>query len=86
MTGERRKPDLPWDLHDLPVLVWLRQDLRLTDNPALIAAAAQGRPIVPVCIRDEASAGDWAPGGASRWWLHHSLVACVPRCCAGVSL
>jgi deoxyribodipyrimidine photo-lyase len=55
-----------------PTIVWFRQDLRATDNPALAAAAARGR-VVPLYIRDES--GPWALGGASRWWLHHSLVA-----------
>jgi len=55
-----------------PSLVWFRQDLRLADNPALVAAVDRGAPILPVYILDEA--GDWPPGGASRWWLHHSLV------------
>ena len=56
-----------------PVIVWFRQDLRLADNPALQAAAASGAPIVPVYILDDDAPGDWKPGGASRWWLHHSL-------------
>ena len=58
-----------------PVIVWFRQDLRLSDNPALAAAAAAGRPVIPLYILDTESAGRWAPGGASRWWLHHSLEA-----------
>ncbi|MYJ70265.1 MAG: deoxyribodipyrimidine photo-lyase, partial [Rhodospirillaceae bacterium] len=58
-----------------PVIVWFRQDLRLSDNPALHAAAAAGRPVIPLYILDRESAGAWAPGGASRWWLHHSLEA-----------
>ena len=58
-----------------PVIVWFRRDLRLSDNPALHAAAATGRPIFPLYILDSGSAGRWAPGGASRWWLHHSLTA-----------
>jgi len=58
-----------------PVVLWFRQDLRLGDNPALSAAAATGRPILPVYVLDDAGAGDWAMGGASRWWLHHSLSA-----------
>ncbi len=53
-------------------LVWLRQDLRLADNPALTAAAAQG-PILPIYILDDSAAGPWALGGAARWWLHHAL-------------
>jgi len=56
-----------------PIIVWFRQDLRLTDNPALAAAAASGAPVVALYILDEG--GGWAPGGASRWWLHHSLAA-----------
>lgn len=58
-----------------PAIVWLRQDLRLQDNPALAEAAASGRPVIPVYILDDAAAGAWAMGGASRWWLHHSLSA-----------
>lgn len=57
------------------VIVWFRQDLRLSDNPALSAAAAAGRPVIPLYILDTENAGRWAPGGASRWWLHHSLEA-----------
>ena len=56
-----------------PVLLWLRRELRLTDNPALMAALAAGRPVLPVYVLDETTPGRWAPGGASRWWLHHSL-------------
>ena len=51
-----------------PVILWFRRNLRLHDNPALRAAADTGRPVVPVYISDEQDAG-----GASRWWLHHSL-------------
>ena len=58
-----------------PVIVRFRRDLRLADNPALHAAAATGRPVVPVYILDRDSAGSRTPGGASRWWLHHSLSA-----------
>ncbi|MCC6718882.1 MAG: deoxyribodipyrimidine photo-lyase [Acetobacteraceae bacterium] len=56
-----------------PVLLWLRRDLRLADQPALLAALATGRPVLPVFVLDTQSPGAWAPGGASRWWLHHSL-------------
>jgi deoxyribodipyrimidine photo-lyase len=58
-----------------PTLLWFRQDLRLQDNPALAAAVQRGRPIIPVYILDGAGEGNWALGGASRWWLHHSLEA-----------
>ncbi len=56
-------------------LVWFRQDLRLQDNPALHAALARGGAVIPVYILDDAGEGRWAPGGASRWWLQHSLAA-----------
>ena len=56
-------------------IVWFRHDLRLQDNPALAAAIAAGSPVIPVYIRDEKGEGDWPLGGASRWWLHHSLTA-----------
>ena len=55
-----------------PHIVWLRRDLRMADQPALHAAAEAG-PVIPVYVLDDASAGDHAYGGASRWWLHHSL-------------
>ena len=58
-----------------PALVWFRQDLRLQDNPALLAAAERGGPVIPVFILDEEGEGGWKPGGASRWWLHHSLAS-----------
>jgi len=58
-----------------PTLLWFRLDLRLTDNPALAAAVAAGRPVIPVFVLDDADAGSRAMGGASRWWLHHSLAA-----------
>jgi deoxyribodipyrimidine photo-lyase len=58
-----------------PIIVWFRNDLRLADNSALCAAAAGAGPIVPVYIHDPEAAGRWAPGSASRWWLHHSLSA-----------
>lgn len=56
-------------------IVWFRQDLRLSDNPALQEAARSGLPIIPVFILDDENAGSWKHGGASRWWLHHSLTA-----------
>lgn len=58
-----------------PTLLWFRQDLRLADNPALKAACERGAPVIPVFIWAPGEEGDWAPGGASRWWLHQSLAA-----------
>lgn len=57
-----------------PVILWLRQDLRLHDQPALMAAAHAGS-VIPVYILDDDAPGAWAIGGAQRWWLHHALKA-----------
>lgn len=55
------------------IIVWFRDDLRLTDHPALHAAAKTGQPVVCLYVFDE-SVGR-APGGAARWWLAQSLRA-----------
>lgn len=52
-----------------PVLWWLRRDFRLADNPALAAAVASGRPVIPVFLRDPlvealAAAPKWRLGRA----------------------
>jgi deoxyribodipyrimidine photo-lyase len=60
-------------------LVWFRQDLRLADNPALRAACAAARAVVPVYVWSPEEEGAWAPGGAARWWLHESLRALDAR-------
>ncbi|GGB31189.1 deoxyribodipyrimidine photo-lyase [Sphingomonas metalli] len=57
-----------------PVILWFRQDLRLADQPALLAAAEAG-PVIPVYVLDDDGPGDWKIGGAQRWWLHHSLAS-----------
>lgn len=56
-----------------PTLVWFRDDLRIADNPALRAAVDAGRPVLLCYVLDEESPGIRPHGGASRWWLHHSL-------------
>ena len=60
------------------VIYWFRQDLRLTDNPALIQAC-QNAQVVPIFIFDDVNAGEYQHGSASRWWLHHSLLALNTR-------
>ncbi|MBX3424242.1 MAG: deoxyribodipyrimidine photo-lyase [Pirellulales bacterium] len=57
-----------------PTIVWFRLDLRLADQPALAAAVERG-PVIPVFIWAPDEEAPWAPGGASRWWLHHSLAS-----------
>ena len=58
-----------------PAIVWLRRDLRLTDNPALSAACEAAGRILPVYIWAPEEEGEGAPGAAQRWWLHNSLTA-----------
>jgi len=58
-----------------PTILWFRLDLRLADNAALAAALMRDGAVVPVFILDDAGEGRWRPGGASRWWLRHSLTA-----------
>jgi deoxyribodipyrimidine photo-lyase len=60
---------------DSTVILWFRQDLRLADNPALTAAIDSGARLLPLFILDEDPDDSWAPGAASRWWLHRSLAA-----------
>ncbi|MEO6117398.1 MAG: deoxyribodipyrimidine photo-lyase [Pseudolysinimonas sp.] len=57
-----------------PSIVWLRDDLRVADNPALRAAVDRGAPVVVVYLLDEGP-GIRPLGAASRWWLHGSLAA-----------
>jgi deoxyribodipyrimidine photo-lyase len=56
-------------------IFWFRRDLRLADNSALCAALEAAESLLPVYIWSPGDEGEWAPGGASRWWLHHSLAA-----------
>ncbi len=56
-------------------LVWFRDDLRISDNPALAAAADSGDDVVACYVLDEETDGIRPLGGASKWWLHHSLTA-----------
>ncbi len=53
-------------------ILWLRQDFRLADNPALEAAVNYGA-VVPVVIFAPDDEAPWQPGGAANWWLHQSL-------------
>ena len=54
-------------------IVWFRRDFRLADNPALDYARSRHKQVLPVYIHDPDAMGDWAPGAASCWWLHHAL-------------
>lgn len=60
-----------------PVLVWFRDDLRLSDHAALTAAAARGAPVIGLYVLDEhgGSSAGRPIGAATRWWLAQSLRA-----------
>lgn len=55
-------------------ILWLRQDLRVSDHPALSAAVTEGA-VIPVYVLDDIRPQHRKIGGAQRWWLHHSLAA-----------
>jgi deoxyribodipyrimidine photo-lyase len=62
-------------MSDAPNIVLFRDDLRLADQPALSAALARGQALVCAYVLDDDAPGPWKLGGASRWWLHHSLAS-----------
>lgn len=53
-------------------IVWFKQDLRLTDNPAFFEACSKHTKVIPLYILDGKNS---ALGPAQAWWLHHSLNA-----------
>ena len=57
-----------------PAICWLRNDLRLRDNPALQRAIETGKPVIVLYIREIISTDDRREmGGAAKWWLDKSL-------------
>ena len=56
-----------------PIIILFQQDLRIHDNPALYEAAQTKRPLIPLYILDDDT--PWKLGGASRAYLHHSLLS-----------
>jgi deoxyribodipyrimidine photo-lyase len=61
-----------------PIIVWLRRDLRVADNPALANAAAGGQPVIVLYILED-DPGGRPLGAASAWWLDRSLRALAAR-------
>ncbi len=56
-------------------LFWFRSDLRLKDNPALNAAVSSCDQLALLYIHNPKEKASWSMGSASKWWLHHSLIA-----------
>ncbi|KPV42891.1 cryptochrome/photolyase family protein [Alicyclobacillus ferrooxydans] len=55
-------------------IVWFRNDLRITDNPALWRAAQRG-PVIPVFIHSPDGAPYGYAGEAAAWFIHESVTA-----------
>jgi len=53
---------------------WFRQDLRISDNPALTSATQLGE-VFPVYIFDTVNSGEYPMGAVQKIWLHYSLKA-----------
>lgn len=70
------------DSQGAPTLMWFRDDLRISHNEALFQAChracsadnGENSPVVAVFIH-EMNEGFRPLGGATRWWLHHSLTS-----------
>jgi deoxyribodipyrimidine photo-lyase len=58
----------------LASILWFRQDLRIHNNPALLAAVERGE-ILPIYILDSDNADNHMVEGAAKIWLHHSLIS-----------
>ncbi|WP_424971654.1 cryptochrome/photolyase family protein [Dinoroseobacter sp. S76] len=59
-----------------PVLWWVRRDLRLSDNAALVAVCASGAPVIPVFICDDLHDG---LGAAPKWRFGLGIAALQAR-------
>lgn len=60
--------------NDVVSIFWFRQDLRVSDNPGLTRAVAQGR-VLPIYIFDDTHPRDNIMGAALQWWTHHALAS-----------
>jgi deoxyribodipyrimidine photo-lyase len=56
------------------ILCWFRNDLRISDNPALLNASEDGE-VLPIYIFDNFNANEYHMGSVSKWWLHQSLTS-----------
>lgn len=53
-------------------MVWVRNELRLEDNPLWHVASQNGSVVLPIFIYGDS---ERVLGSASKWWLHYSLNA-----------
>jgi deoxyribodipyrimidine photo-lyase len=63
-----------------PDIVWLRDDFRLDDQPAILAAA--DRPALHVYVHDDSPRNGRSLGGAAKWRLAQALKAMAERLAA----
>jgi deoxyribodipyrimidine photo-lyase len=59
-----------WDA----AIVWFRRDIRVTDNPALTAAVAGARAVIPLFVLDHRLLEGGSASPARGWFLARSLV------------
>ena len=62
-------------MQERPIILWFRQDLRLSDHQPLMAACKTNHPIIPLYIYETHTQETPPMGSASKWWLHHSLTS-----------
>jgi deoxyribodipyrimidine photo-lyase len=55
------------------IIVWFRRDLRLHDHPALTAALAMGRRVIPLFIFDVTLLGGRWPAANRVWFMHEAV-------------
>lgn len=53
---------------------WVRSDMRVQDNPALLNASQEGLPMIAFYIYETFDGAFGEIGSASKVWLHHSLL------------
>ena len=53
-------------MRQVPIIYWLRRDMRLGDHPGLTSVAAMGRPVIPVFIHEDLVE---SLGAAPKWRL-----------------
>ncbi|XP_052776578.1 deoxyribodipyrimidine photo-lyase-like [Mya arenaria] len=73
---KKQKNKIEHPLSNPPVIYWFRRDLRVYDNPALVAVSQTGAPVIPVFLWSDTEEGPTsalATGGATKYWLHMAL-------------
>ncbi|KAL8619424.1 hypothetical protein ACOMHN_011775 [Nucella lapillus] len=60
-------------IYNKPVIYWMRRDLRLHDNPALVSAFEENAPVLLAFLWNKKEGGPLAAGGATKYWLHFAL-------------